>query len=370
MSVIDKISVLIPDGQGTLAMWAVLGLSLQKEVDIYILSDKNDAMAKDSGRIKGFYYMTFDTPEQWISNINTIVVKYDIDIVMPVAEDGIKNIILNKENLPFADKLSILPDNAVFDLANNKGRLAQHMEKYNISHPKTLVYNANQRHDVDDIDFPIILKPLYDTGGGKGICSFDNQIELDNFYNNSNLEGDYIVQELIDGYDMGFNVFCKEGEILAYTIQKATMKSHEKFAPQIAVKFLFKKEIYDLVERLVKSLNWSGVANVDIRYDNKRDKYNIIEINPRYWESLDASIAVGVNFPYLVCLASLNKSFPLPKYKFEEYVNLLGLNKRVKQNIFFIFRFKFILNNTPLRFFKRDFKPFRKILMRKFMPNI
>ena len=61
------------------------------------------------------------------------------------------------------------------------------------------------------------------------------------------------------------------------------------------------------------ALQWNGVANIDLRETADR-QIHVIEINPRYWGSLSASIYAGVNFPYLAILDCIGESFAVPNY--------------------------------------------------------
>ena len=80
----------------------------------------------------------------------------------------------------------------------------------------------------------------------------------------------------------------------------------------------------------MQTLNWSGVANVDVRFDYKTKQCMVLEINPRFWLSVEASEIAGVNFPYLYCLSSLNLDFEIPNYKHIKTLNLKGLSNKIK----------------------------------------
>ena len=69
-----------------------------------------------------------------------------------------------------------------------------------------------------------------------------------------------------------------------------------------------------------------------------KKEFKVIEINTRFWVSLDASLIAGVNFPYLYCLSSMESLFQKPQYNFVEYLNLKGLIKRIKQDMKFVFK--------------------------------
>lgn len=132
------------------------------------------------------------------------------------------------------------------------------------------------------------------------------------------------------------------------------MIGKSEFVPQIGLDFLYEPELYRVVERLMKSLNWSGVAHIDMRFDKNDKQFKVIEINPRFWMSLNASLLAGVNFPHLYCLASMNEEFERPEYEFMKYVNLKGLVKMIRLKKSVLFKPGFVFNNTPLKLVLRD----------------
>jgi len=53
-------------------------------------------------------------------------------------------------------------------------------------------------------------------------------------------------------------------------------------------------------EKLLTSLNWHGVAMVEFKRDNRDGSLRLMEINARFWGSLQLAIDAGVDFPRLL----------------------------------------------------------------------
>jgi len=350
-----EISVLIPDSESHLVMFVVNCLSQFSEIKIFLMSNKKHIAMRYSRHVHKFsYYKKTNSDLDWINNINTETNKYNIDVIMPIFEDGIKTIIKHKELLSSNNKLGVLPSLDNFNTAINKGLLIKHLESNEIPYPKSVLIEPEKSYDINLVEFPIIIKPLEGFGGGMGIYVFENKQELEQFLKTSKFNYTYLAQNYIKGYDIDCSVLCKDGEILAFTIQKGTMFGKSKFLPQIGIQFLYEKELYKIIEKLMKSLNWSGVAHIDLRYDENDKLFKVIEVNTRFWVSLDASLIAGVNFPYLYCLTSLSENFQKPSYKHIKYLSLKGVIKRIKKNKRFMLNTEFIYNNTPIKFAIKD----------------
>jgi predicted ATP-grasp superfamily ATP-dependent carboligase len=67
---------------------------------------------------------------------------------------------------------------------------------------------------------------------------------------------------------------------------------------------------------LLRRLNWHGVAEVEFKIDSRDSTPKLMEINGRFWGSMNVAIESGVDFPYLLfLLAKGEKICPIFKYK-------------------------------------------------------
>jgi len=62
--------------------------------------------------------------------------------------------------------------------------------------------------------------------------------------------------------------------------------------------------------RILENLAWRGVAMVEWKQDPKTGEHRLLEINPRFWGSLDLAIRAGVDFPTLYARAAAGKLPP------------------------------------------------------------
>lgn len=359
----NKISILIPDGEIHVILYVINCFSLVKNVKVYVISSKKDDHMKYSRYIDQFIYHPKTNLDEWFNCINNAVEKYNIDLIMPIYEMAIKTIIENKNKIKALDKLCDLPSIESLNSARNKGLLYLHLKTHEIPCPHTLIIKPNTIPKVDDFNYPVVIKPVEGGGGGIGIEIAGNKPDVLNYFEIYNYSCDIIIQEFIEGYDLCFNVLCKNGALIAYSIQKGTVFRDGILTPQIGFDFIENSELIECTKKLIKSLNWSGVANIDWRYDEKNKVFKVIEINTRFWLGTDAASIAGVNFPYLYCLSSLGNEIELQKTESISYLSLEGLARRFKNNLFFIFRLSYIYNHSPIRFIIKDPLPvFYKVL--------
>lgn len=349
-----NISILIPDGESHLLIYVVNSLSQIKGIKIHIMANEVFLPIRSSRFVHHFsYYSKTDNPLEWITNINFEIEKHKIDLVMPIFENGIETVIKYKEKID-PKKLCLLPSYKDFRTARNKWLLANHLVANDIPLPKSFLYSNDKLLKIPQFKFPVIVKPTEASGGGDGVFIFNEKEELNRYMENNDVKYEQMIQEYVDGFDIGCSVLCKSGKIKAYTIQKAIMLNSNPFKPLLGVEFVNNEEVFKIIEKLMQSLKWSGVAHIDLKYDKTCNTYKVIEINPRFWGSLEASLIAGVNFPYLYCLACLNEDFDQPKYNYIQYYNLKGTIKRMVKNKSLVFNYGFIMNNTQFKYLIKD----------------
>lgn len=319
------------------------------------MSDKKNNYMKFSRYIYKFlYHKEKKEGEGWIKAVDDYVEQYNIDIIFPIFEKGIRILIQQKDKLKNKKKLISLPSLKHFDSACDKELLHKHLLNTGLYYPLGTVAKAGELPNLDGLKYPIIAKPVNGSGGGVGIKVLRNYEDVLRYSKNNDFKCNIIFQEYIYGYDVCTNVLCKDGEILNYTIQKGVDFEKGEETYQVVFDFIKDKTLYENTLSLMKSLNWNGVANIDWRYDTNLQHYKVIEINTRYWYNVDASAIVGVNFPYLSCLSFIKRETPKTNTNLVTYYNLKGLVKKIKTQPLTIFNVDFLKNQTPLFFALRD----------------
>ena len=88
----------------------------------------------------------------------------------------------------------------------------------------------------------------------------------------------------------------------------------------------------------LKENHWVGPVHMDILYDINANVPRLLEINPRFWMSLNLSIRSGVDFPYLL------------------YQEAIGKNENPVQNYQTGIKYRWIIPNEILWLFQTENK--------------
>jgi predicted ATP-grasp superfamily ATP-dependent carboligase len=261
--------------------------------------------------------------DQTLDTLYDIAKRTKAEVILPASESPTRFVSVHQDVLSQFITVPPSPAPDVLDMVSDKWLFTSHLARHGLSHPPTVLCTADASFErkLTEVSFPVLLKPRQDLMDGRGIRRIDDAQRLRTFLqeNPEYLEG-YIVQSFIRGHDVGCSVLCQEGEILAYTIQRGVVPSARPYTPAAVIEFVKDEQVLDLVTRLVSGLKWSGVANIDTRYDEESKQVRALEFNPRYWGSLLGSLSAGVNFPYLHCLAGFGLRFPRPVYSNKRYL--------------------------------------------------
>jgi glutathione synthase/RimK-type ligase-like ATP-grasp enzyme len=321
------INILIPDGESTFTLLVIHCFSFYKNLKIHVLSSKKRNPVKASKYVKYYKLYSEKSDDNWFSIVNNEVEKLNIDIIVPIAETENRFWIVNKSKLNKA-KIIALPKLEAFDIAINKKKLNTFLFEKEICAPNSVfIKDIFELSKTESIGFPVLIKPL-DEAGGDGIVRFETYDQLQNYFNVNNIGKGVFVQKYIKGYDIDCSVLCSNGDVLTYTIQKGNMQASTPYKQQFGVVFLENEKVLKVVKDIMKALDWSGIAHVDLRYDEVDNDYKPLEINARFWGSIDASRSVGINFPYMAIQNTLGKNLEFIDYEYKSYLSYKGLLKR------------------------------------------
>ena len=197
-----------------------------------------------------------------------------------------------------------LADHDSFSLARNKFRLLSHARALGVVCPTTRLIQTNEDflQGVQDISFPLVLKPVISTGG-RGIFYLLNQSALNGqFKEMKNKYNDFLMQEYIPG-DQYFGVsviFNRKNQMRsAFVHKKLRQYPITGGASTYAVSVQY-PELVKIAEALLQDIGWFGPANIEFKIDSRDGRPHLMEVNPRLWGAVGLAIGSGINVPYLL----------------------------------------------------------------------
>lgn len=309
MPIADRMSVLIPDVDAWAGLMVARCLAASRRAVVHGFAGRAAPLLRHSHRFASFkeHKGEFDVAS-WLSEIGDIVAERDIDVVLPISHIATRTLIEHRHKLSWAGKLPRAPDLSAFDRATNKASLADFLAVHGLAHPRTVAVTIGQPIDIDvsALDFPVVAKPSH-LSAGDGVGRFESAGELAGYLAKEVPGQRWVVQPFIEGYDLAVNTLCRDGRILAATVQHTLKTPANPFRAATGIEIRDDPPALHLAERLLQALGWSGVASIDMRFDTRRQMPVILEVNGRYWNSLLGSLNAGVNFPLLTCELTLGE---------------------------------------------------------------
>ena len=157
-----------------------------------------------------------------------------------------------------------------------------------------------------DLEYPVVIKQAGETPK-QPVQYARSRFELINLYhllcerNNGSGSALPLVQEYIPGYGCGFFALYQHGVCKRIFMHRRVRETPPKGGISCCAASHYDPKLKEYGTRLLDRLEWHGVAMVEFRYDVRDNDYKLMEINPKFWGSLDLSLAAGVDFPYYLC---------------------------------------------------------------------
>ncbi|HLG05777.1 MAG TPA: ATP-grasp domain-containing protein [Gemmatimonadales bacterium] len=160
--------------------------------------------------------------------------------------------------------------------------------------------------------FPVVLKPSRSVRGsaGKrtklGVSYAGSPVDLERAVANLPAASfPLLIQARITGPGIGIFLLRWEGAVRAVFAHRRIREFPPSGGVSVsAVSIEAPARLVEKAESLLAALDWSGVAMVEFKQDASSGRHFLMEINPRFWGSLQLAIDAGVDFPtYLIQLA-------------------------------------------------------------------
>ncbi|MEM7612871.1 MAG: ATP-grasp domain-containing protein, partial [Pseudomonadota bacterium] len=222
------------------------------------------------------------------------------------------------------------PPLTTYEHASDKGRLADTARQTGVAIPRTLRIDQNEplQELPAGFTFPVVLKPTRSRIAIDGgylstmvmIAQNKAQFLTIQQQNRWFLEAPWLLQAFIEGTGQGVFAIYDHGRPVAWF-------AHERIRekpPTGGVSVLSRsaplsRPLKSAAEALLDKLKWHGPAMVEFRVAADGTPY-LMEINARFWGSLQLAISSGVNFPVLAAQIALGERPPeVTSYKLGVY---------------------------------------------------
>jgi predicted ATP-grasp superfamily ATP-dependent carboligase len=228
------------------------------------------------------------------------------DCVMPLDEPSIKALYSTREELTENDSRLILclPPEEAFAKANDKWTTLCLAREVGVPIPES--YLPSGEPDIADalraLHFPLVIKPRSGSGS-RGLKVAESEQEFRKYYPEVRaMYGEPILQECIprSGHGLGVGLLARNGEVLVSYSYKRLREFPVSGGPSTLRETTDDRLLKEYAARLMEVLNWTGVAMVEFKEDAGRGAPTLMEINPRFWGSLELAHVAGINFPDLL----------------------------------------------------------------------
>lgn len=158
-----------------------------------------------------------------------------------------------------------------------------------------------------------IVKPV-SASGSAGLVYLEMQPDKD-WKKHWLSYGPLIVQERINGQGKALGVsllFDQQSVCKATFVHQRLQQYPNTGGPSTDRISVYDKQLVKLSIKLLTHLHWQGIAMVEWKANPMTQSPVLMEINPRFWGSLELAIRAGVNFPLLYTRAAKGESLPDP----------------------------------------------------------
>lgn len=318
MSENKRLTVLVTDGEerSSLAVTRSLG---RYGCNVIVTGRKKKNLASSSK----YCVAGFEVPspvsdgKKYLATMLKILSDQKIDVLFPMTEASILILAENKALLP-TNMILACPSLEKIRMVFDKFAVFRLAQKNGIAIPKTLFVDNREDYLTKNSEiqqFPVVVKPsLSKIPTKNGFIStsvkyIHDKIALDKLYETEvALNFPSMIQEKVVGPGTGlFTIFEEGGHLALFSHQRIKEKPPSGGVSVICESVALDEEMVEAARKLLAAVEWTGVAMVEFKRDNRDGKAKLMEINGRFWGSLQLAIASGANFPVLF-LHQLTKS--------------------------------------------------------------
>lgn len=250
------------------------------------------------------------SPDQFIEVLLKELKGNRYDTLFPMEEETLLVIARHRSEISKHTYL-LIPEKEKIEFVRDKAKLIRFAETRGIPVPRT--------YESFPSSFPptergegYVIKPRI-SAGAYGVVYVKRREDLGAAYQRVNERYPFpLIQEYIPdgGGTFGFSaLFDESSNVKAAFVHRKLRMYPVRGGPSTLREGVKHPEIMELGLSLLRALDWVGIAMAEFKVDPRDGLPKLMEINPRFWGSLQLAIFSEVDFPYLMLRLARGEQF-------------------------------------------------------------
>jgi predicted ATP-grasp superfamily ATP-dependent carboligase len=242
-----------------------------------------------------------------------------LDAVFPMTDITIPLVLDVLENSKFKYLISHI-NKEKYLKASDKSFLLKIAKSLLVPYPETIIVDESTdiTKTAGDLDYPVVLKPAkskhvfkkniiqLNVSYAKNPKELTNILELGQKY-----KCNYLVQRFIKGEGIGFFCLYQENVPIKMFYHKRILEKPPSGGVSVLCESINPDlQVMEYATKMLNELQWHGVAMVEFKKEFETGIPYLMEINARFWGSLELAIISGVDFPFdlykMICGKDMN----------------------------------------------------------------
>ncbi|MGH7769055.1 MAG: ATP-grasp domain-containing protein, partial [Candidatus Binatia bacterium] len=215
-----------------------------------------------------------------------------------------------------------IPTADSFESLTNKYRLMQLATKLGVPIPETVFISDGRWRQASSSfpPFPVVVKP------GRSVVNIEGHLrktgihyaageaELERLYSTIDYLGQpSLIQRRIEGEGQGVFALMDKGKpVSLFAHRRLREKPPSGGVSVLRESVALPQPMTDYALRLLQHVGWHGVAMVEFKVDRQSGVPLLMEVNGRFWGSLQLALDAGINFPCLLYRIASGEELQLP----------------------------------------------------------
>jgi predicted ATP-grasp superfamily ATP-dependent carboligase len=310
--------VLVTDAEQRAALAVVRSLG-RAGYEVHTCSARGKSLAGASRYCRGHVTVPdpLTDPAGFAEAVRRAAARVQAAVVIPITDAALLVLLPAREQV--APAVIPFPGLATYRRISDKALVLEEAREVGFEVPgQAVLARQGEGFASGSLRYPLVLKPhrsVVDVQGVTlklGVSQVADAAALDEVLGRLPAEAyPLLLQERIIGPGLGFFLLLWERRRLAAFAHRRLLEKPPSGGVSVRCESVAAEPaLLERAERLLTRLGWQGVAMVECKRDLATGRVCLMEINGRFWGSLQLAVDSGVDFPVLLVRAALGETVP------------------------------------------------------------